>query len=105
MSLMKALSHRWGLAPMGERSNRTLVDVPASFALTPGSRFNFGNPTGDLRITGIGDGIRFVLTDAIMSLAGSQGVLGEGISTSLQDEILRDANLTTPFAQKAYVSE
>jgi hypothetical protein len=90
---------------MGERSNRTLVDVPATFALTPGSRIIFGNLTGDLRITGVSDAIRYILSDAIMSLAGSQGVLGAGINTSFQDQVLRDANLTTSFAQTAYVSE
>jgi hypothetical protein len=83
----------------------TLVDVPATFALTPGSRINFENLDTDPRVVGVSDAVRYVLTDAIMSLAGSHGVLGGGISTSLQDKVLSNANLTAPFAQTAYVRE
>ena len=75
------------------------------FALTPGSRISFGNPTNDGRISGISDAIIFALTDAIMTLAGSGGVVGAGINASHQDEILGSANLTAPLAQTANVSE
>jgi hypothetical protein len=105
MSLITALSDRWDLALTGERSNRTLGDVPATFALTPGSRFEFDNPTNNVYITGISDTIKFMLSDAIVSLAGSQGVLGAGTSPSFQDKFLGEANLTAPFAQTAYVSD
>lgn len=64
---------------------------------------SFANPTNDGRITGITDAVRFVLTEAISSLAGTQGAFGTGISTSLQDTVLSNATLTAPLAQTVYL--
>ena len=90
---------------MGECSNRTLVGAHAP-ALTHHPRLNFGSGTGgacDI-FTGLGDGIKWALSDAIVQYAGYTGVLGTGISTSLQGGLLGGGSLATAIAQKVYVS-
>jgi len=87
---------------MGEHLNRTLVGAHA-LALTHHPRLNFGGGACSVFI-GLGDGIKWALSDAIVQHAGYTGVLGAGISTSLQDRHLSDGNLATAIAQKVYVS-
>jgi len=56
-------------------------------------------------VGGIGNSVRFVLSDAIMEYAGYEDVLGDEISTSLQDQVLSNASFTVEYAQEAYVSK
>jgi len=64
-------------------------------------RLNF---SGSERLTGLGDGIRWALPDAIINHAGFQGTIGAPINTSLQDNVLSDGALAVGVVQKAYVS-
>lgn len=83
---------------------RLRVTVP-TLSLTYSSRFNLPNPGNDSRVGGIGNSVRFVLSDAIMEYAGYEDVLGDEISTSLQDQVLSNASFTVEYAQEAYVSK
>jgi len=76
-----------------------------ALALTHHPRLNFGGGTSACDIfTGLGLGIKWALSDAIVQYAGYTGVLGAAISTSLQDRVLSDGNLAVAVAQKVYVS-
>jgi hypothetical protein len=104
MSLIKASSSHSAMDPTGEHSNKMLACVP-TLALTHSSRFNFNNPYNDSRVTGVGDAVKYVLSDAIMQYAGYQGMFEAGISTSRQDNVLSNATLAAETAQIAYVSK
>ena len=69
-----------------------------------GSRLNFPNSTNDSRVAGVGDSVKYTLSDAIIQFTGFQEV-GGGISTSRQDEILGNSTFTAEYAQRAYVSK
>jgi len=63
---------------------------------------NFPNPYNSSRVTGVGDSVKYTLSDAVIQYAGFQGI-GAGISTSRQDEILGNSTLTAEYAQTAYL--
>ena len=69
-----------------------------------GSRLNFPNSTNDSRVAGVGDSVKYTLSDAVIQWAGFQEI-GGGISTSRQDEVLSNSTLAGEYAQTAYVSK
>jgi hypothetical protein len=91
---------------LGTQTNgiSSVLDIRVTRSLGFGpNAIAFGNPTNDPVITGVGDAIRFALTDAITSYAGSTGVLGAAISPSLQDEVLSNAVSAANKSQSAYL--
>jgi len=100
MYAILATPNHLGLVPVGEAFTSDTVGR-CRLALTHKSRLWYNTTSTDSRVQGIGDGIAFVLADAVVQYAGYSN--GSADVSTLQDQTLRNSSLLAAVAQKTYV--